>query len=131
MTDTEKLLWAARNGVKPPDFVVARARSSCGDAQQCCCAKKQPVKSCCSKEKCSNQCPKAKPHPAGPGGVLAWQEMRCRGLTASWLIALPTVDPGDTGVPLDTGGLTDPVCLRTPILFSSFREIDTPPPRVG
>ena len=127
MTDTEKLLWAARNGVKPPDFVVARARSSCGDAEKCCCAKKPATKGCCSKEKC----PKVKPQPSGPGGVLVWQEMRCRGLAASWLLALPTVSRDAAGVSIDAGGLTEPVCLRTPILFSSFREIDTPPPRLG
>lgn len=99
-SDQEKLRWAERNGVTPPDNLVARDSQS--DANIACSAKP----ACCSKRVSADASDSSATEYAGDNdsvkspratvGVLMWKAAECRGIQNLWtLLATIYVAPSD------------------------------------
>jgi hypothetical protein len=126
MTDQEKLAWAERNGVQPPDFVVLRQRARAGgnsvDARPACCCAKSPREEHTSRVQSVTRRVSRKV-------VLLSAVQRCRGLDAAFAFlssALTTVrahgwQPDDTFV--------GTVAVDTVMPCTSSLEPPDPPPR--
>lgn len=89
-TDVQKLEWAARNGVEPPEFLVDRvAEQQQRESQRLA---KQSISSCCAKKSAPKSCCSAKDSPACSHDdtkddlkiVLMWKAAECRGLKYMW-----------------------------------------------
>jgi len=102
-TQTQKLAWAKRNGVKPPAFVVAAARQEAGAIAKRapCCRARAAVgaeSACCSRRQYD------KPGTAdaasrGRRVVMLIQALRCRGIGVSIGLLPPSLRPA----PFDVG----------------------------
>lgn len=86
-TDEEKLAWAKREGVRPPDFLVARVSRAALEStastehSSCCC--------CCSSKDAKCVAPNADAVAANAGPpqpVLMWKAAQCRGLDHFWML---------------------------------------------
>lgn len=115
---TERLAWAAKNGVRPPEFALAEARAigldtavwdgapkvvnvsvAAAAAKPRCCAKKAavPTPSCCSSKSASGRtCCTSKGMPSSHSDdedrdVVGWRALACHGQSLNWLAAVPTL----------------------------------------
>jgi hypothetical protein len=133
-TNAEKLAWAKRHGVTPPEFVVAAARKEAGPH-----APGEPV-SCCAVESAARPagCCAGKSGTAGSEKTESWRlalvpsiaARKCQGLAQLWLIlsaAAPVARPVTCSIDLAVARATPPVADR---LLSCDFVPPTPPPRV-
>lgn len=97
-TQTEKLAWAAANGVTPPAFVVTAARAE-AELPPCC---RKRVASCCKKKSSCCQKPSEEREVArqmsatgnrSSKTVLLIDELRCQGVGVHWTMLPPCVVP--------------------------------------
>lgn len=144
MSTHEKLAWAKKNGVTPPDYVLAAAeaetqqaetRSCCDHAAEkptsCCSANQAPAaRTCCTataERKCST--------PRSPGNVdwvLGIHAQKCQGISTLWIVSgavlpppPPLKAPVDSAPPLWWSD--SPVCIWQTV----SRLPDVPPPQQG
>jgi hypothetical protein len=100
----ERIAWARRHGVRPPDFAIAQARAAGIELSLVAdtCNAKEPTAGCCAEEMLA-----AKPNCCADGHVavraeeatradeanhlVAWRALACRGLAMQWLAAVPTL----------------------------------------
>jgi hypothetical protein len=104
MSLEKKLAWAKQNGITPPPYVLAEARShgivDAPGKTKCCCCEVRPAASCCQSSPKDPDCNAG--HPAAPRGRLASQPadssillveaLRCHGIGDNWIgagICLP------------------------------------------
>jgi hypothetical protein len=115
----ERLVWARRHGVKPPEFAIAAAKAQgldvywLAEGRRCiafaprrsaCCAKSPAPRSCCHESPVVEENPAAhsccehdragtsvKPGPASAHHVVVWQALKCRGQSMNWLVAAPAL----------------------------------------
>lgn len=137
----ERLAWAARNGVAPPDFALAEAGRAGLDATgqrlvsakavhaavatESCCSKRQTCcdshsKSCCE----SHHGPKSE---AKSDYVVAWRALACHGQSLQWLAAVPTL----ISVELDCSHDLAPTAWLLPQashIASPLADAPNPPP---
>lgn len=151
MSMQEKLAWAAKHGVTPPDYVVAAAGEEDEDREpaSCCHASDKNHASCCSAERgqvarrcCSRDEPTsaaqlaAKPEREDAEGGFDWvlgiHAQKCQGLSIHWLTVgailpppAPIEAPRDSSPPLWWS--TSLVCIWQAI----FQRPDVPPPRLA
>lgn len=105
----ERLAWAARNGVIPPDFAIAEARRAGLDttgrplaaqlaahttAPQSCCishsgCKSTASSSCCSSHNDSNH--KHRNSEDKTDHLAGWRALACQGQSLGWLAAVPSL----------------------------------------
>lgn len=146
MTQEEKLAWARKNGVRPPQFVVeaaAREKLTAAQSLKGCCSQQAVEPSsgkCCSSRKktsCCDQIHQPADHLAGEskaqssiGWVLGIHALQCQGLATLWVstgavIAPPPVveAPQDCSPPQWCDGSADSQWTAI-----SMRP-DIPPPR--
>jgi len=115
-TLAERVAWARRHGVRPPEFALAKARAAgfivtwpadtSATSQQhgaCCEAPTRIVKvDCCQEELSSavstgissSYCEMADGEQSAPqsdDAIVAWRAMKCRGQSTNWLAAVPTL----------------------------------------
>lgn len=107
MSQGEKLAWAKRAGVTPPDYVVAAAgceaadelrasgagRGDQGEPAGCCVAEKRSCRSCCdrSHDKGEAATEAARAHRPGIRIVLLHAALKCRGLTMNVSLLPPSL----------------------------------------
>lgn len=91
-TDAQKIEWAERNGIKPPDFLVVRVKAQkdteAKSTLPACCAKarQQQVASAPEKLVSYNQPVQSSNAKATNGKlVLMWKAAECKGLKHLWL----------------------------------------------
>ncbi len=112
-TLAERLAWAEKNGVKPPDYALEAAKlagldaagrplaqksvhvvasfetkkptPSCCHAQASCCKSSTANRTCCS----SHDKPQPKADTANV--IVAWRAFACHGQSLNWLAAVPTL----------------------------------------
>lgn len=136
-TFTGRLAWARANGVRPPDFAIAKARAAGDDlswlddrnesqgqiachARSCCdrAAKDSAamvVHSCCS----TKQAPK----PVSEKTVGAWQALKCGGQSMNWLAAMRTL----LNVQIDFNvEIVPPIWLPPPTSDHAQGRVDLP-----
>jgi hypothetical protein len=103
-TLAERLAWARRNGVRPPDFALAQARAAgidlsllveaCDAGEQqdkCCAAKRSPEKAgCCTERQVATNANQFNGD-ADVNHIIGWRAMACRGQAIHWLAAVPTL----------------------------------------
>jgi hypothetical protein len=147
MTDSAKLAWAEREGVTPPDYVVAAARREAAEvrgAAECpapgsslaasgCCSE-EPSACCNAKQGCGPDADEVAPAPARDGGVAyvsLHAAMKCRGLTVTVSLLPPSL-------PVAAADYFPPVAERyEPRVGESFSYVPpflliaTPPPRTA
>lgn len=93
-TDEEKLQWAERNGVEPPDFLVDRSAAARASAcpppgATCCQCSGEPS----SEDSCAQQTEPAEASQVGTQRmVVLWIAAKCRGLEHLWMQILCTCD---------------------------------------
>jgi hypothetical protein len=119
-TFAERIAWARRNGVRPPDFAIAQARAAKFDlawigkhtrAKACdqlnCCDEKNviaestaPGRSCCSSRvkdaalQTTHSCcthKSAYKHESKHFNVIGFQALKCGGHSLDWLAAVPSL----------------------------------------
>jgi hypothetical protein len=107
-TLAERLEWAAKHGVRPPEFALADARDAGLDisrwdggskvvrvavaARSCCETKaKAASPSCCTKKTVANRTCCARE--SKPPQMIGWRALACHGQSLHWLAAVPTLIP--------------------------------------
>jgi hypothetical protein len=94
----ERLAWAQKHGVRPPEFALAEARRSgltfpCNPslAGTCnaCCKRSDRVASVHKVRPCCTQRDDLPSNDHSPGHVVAWQALKCKGHSLNWLAAVP------------------------------------------
>jgi hypothetical protein len=145
-TLAERLAWAAKNGVKPPEFALAAARDAGLDAggrplvarvvvakvvnahlaTKTCCRSKR---SCCSSH--SKSCCSSHNHPKQQNDktdfIIAWRALACHGQSLQWLAAVPSL----ITVELELSDHLAPVAWLGPHsseFASPLSDTPTPPP---
>lgn len=152
MSMQEKLAWARKNGVKPPDFVLAAADveaeghddndvGSCcspraGKQASCCSSRANgPRKACCSAGMIKHGEPdsvQGKPQNSAHDidWVLGIHAQKCHGLASLWISSGAVMPaPASLNVPVDS---TPPLWWSTPmvcVLQAVSKQPDVPPPR--
>lgn len=137
----QRLMWAAREGVRPPGQALAQALregldvsrwlgpAGAGEREQAslpaCCAKRR---SCCSASQpaCCNT---KKPSDDRPMGVSIVQAMACEGLVTQWLAMSATILP-EFVVADQTTMLVWTRPIPTLLLDGESTAPSPPPPRV-
>jgi hypothetical protein len=112
-TLAQRLAWATKNGVKPPDFALVAARAAGLDASgqpianvvtatfatKTCCHSKRACCTTNSKSCCSSHADRSKEREEKSNVIVAWRAMSCHGQSLNWLAAVPsliTVEPQRT-----------------------------------
>jgi len=143
-TPQERLAWAEKHGVKPPDYLVAAVQGKtsnrgCGHVRSCCAARAASSTEACSTSSCESTTsesttaePTSGPLPAEPrsnssadadtsSSPVVWISLiaaqRCRGSVPTWLnvpISLPATPPIG--------------CLERTLLVVPFVEVGLPSP---
>lgn len=119
-TQTEKLAWAKRNGVRPPAFVVAAAAVEAREAktQAATCGR------CCSK--CRQVAAMAKP--VGGRIVLLVSALRCKGISIGVSLMPPSLPPAVAPTEF-FADVQLAVPVEPPHLYlSPVYDVATPPP---
>jgi len=125
-TPQERLAWAEKHGVKPPDYLVAavqRETSSrgCTPGRSCCAAHAASSTEAHSTLTCESTAPEAGAETKSKSSQVVWVSLiaaqRCRGSAPTWLnvpISLPAVPP---------------ICrLDRSLLVVAFVEVGPPSP---
>ncbi len=142
-TLAERLAWAEKNGVKPPDFARADAREAGLDfrgrpivakvvtvaltAKSCCHAKRNCCKSSAKTKRCCSSHVESKPESESANFVVAYRALGCNGQSFNWLAAVPTL----ISVDLE---LTDQLALiawlgpHSSDVAGGVADVPTPPP---
>ncbi len=101
-SDSEKLEWARKHGVEPPEFLVARAsKAESGETEsvRSCCAKSKsaPKEACGGSVTCEQTVACDASSPDGIG-IIRWEDAaKCRGIQWIWsLLASALVDQTTT-----------------------------------
>ena len=148
----ERLEWAQRNGVRPPEFALAEARNRGLDTSNwdsaekvilfaaastltpSCCANKTAATtpSCCCKKAaaprtCCSSRSKAPTHGDENQGIVAWRALACRGQSLDWLAAVPTLIHIDFQL-ADQLPLVAWLGPHASATASGSAEVPTPPP---
>ena len=125
-THQEKLDWAEKNGVVPPEFVVEAAREERELAElPPCCQKRLAKASCCSKKKscCAKQ-------PASTTRtILLIGALRCRGLSSHWTLLPPCVVPPLSQLDQEPNPLSERIVVSDTIYSGIASSPDVPPPQ--
>jgi hypothetical protein len=146
MSMQEKLAWAKKNGVTPPDYVLVAAETETEkhEAGSCCSHSHEKPASCCSKHgsHSAKTCCSAKPtKDAGKSGspdsasgfdcVLGIHAQKCQGLSTLWVVSGAVLPPPPP--------LNAPVDSTPPLWWSDSmvcqwqnvsKQPDVPPPRL-
>ncbi len=145
-TLAERLVWAAKNGVIPPDFSLVEARNagldaagrplqvklvkvamrenSCCQTKRTCCDSTRSRSCCASNQTARNE---TKETAAATDFIIAFRALGCHGQSLHWLAAVPTL----IAVELD---LADQLpCLawlgpHSSDLEAGVSDVPTPPP---
>lgn len=153
-TDREKLAWAAKNGVTPPAFVVARAKAEgqskskarpaacclretiaqssqagCGGCSGDSCPSAPVVVAEITKPLCCGDRPKNEEPSSNAGRLSLADALKCQGLDSLTLFYAPILPPHSSSTLWDFPA-QDPLCIaavRCPLSWLS--PPDTPPPR--
>lgn len=132
-TNREKLAWAAKHGVTPPDYVFAAAeRERPATAVASCCSARRGT-SCCERASTCCDARTGKAEVSAPlvtvEFVLAVQARKCQGQAELWLamgaVALP---PASVTLTLDSPICGDAV-VSGPTLVGVTNSPESPPPR--
>ncbi len=96
----ERIAWARRHGVRPPEFAIAAARQARIDLSWLV----EPGKACCARElvasapKCCQAgngcCDRQEDHEHGQSKsesskVIGWKALNCQGHSSTWVAAVP------------------------------------------
>jgi hypothetical protein len=131
-TNREKLAWARRQGVEPPEDVVLAAQqeeTELASAAACCSTKRENVPPVC--EETPDDCcdvPELQPS-SRTDFVLLTQVRQCLGQAEWWLAAgaaVPLPAATEVDVPLEFCGT---LCMRSVRLATLFPTPATPPPK--
>lgn len=143
MSKAEKLAWAERNDVAPPDYLLAASDDAEQAEVHACCSRSREAddpparrevaeRGCCAPPAESD--PHEEPAAAEATPQFAWvygiQAQHCQGLATIWVVAgavLPPPPP--VAAPVD---LSPPIWLSPPRICrwqSVSRNPDVPPPR--
>ncbi len=155
MTMREKLAWARKNGVTPPDFVLAEAKreqeslaadSGCDSAQRSrrsCCTVAQgrgasggpSVRKCCSRKHAAEVVDLEHADPQRDrGGRMNWilgvHAQKCQGLATFWVAAGAVLSPPDS-IQLPAEPAPPAWCRIHWVCFwqTVSQRPDVPPPR--
>jgi hypothetical protein len=155
-TFSERLAWARRNGVRPPDFGIAKAKAARLDlswvkngsatfanrSNNCCEARAvQSSPTCCKTGNLVKQannthsCCSLESSPANdqaePTNVIAWQAFECNGHSFHWLAAVPTlfVNRVDFSIELPNNSILGPATSDRAITIAILPAVP-PPERV-
>ncbi len=116
-TLAERLAWAQKHGVRPPDFAITQAKAAGFDvswldkrgetrlanhSSNCCDrGKGSAARSCCEGPRevspikivhsCCSQPHEPRPENTRQSTVVGWQALKCGGLSMNWLAAVPTL----------------------------------------
>lgn len=96
-TFSERLAWARKHGVRPPDFAIAQARAAGIDVSRFATSKEAKLachsKSCCdaAPAKVVHSCCSPAKSTQSDRTVIAWQALKCSGHSMNWLAAVPTL----------------------------------------
>jgi hypothetical protein len=142
-TNVQKLAWASKHGVTPPQYVfAAAAKEKIVTSTRSCC--QLAAKSCCSNNSSCSETPRSEPQGNQTKAeeaeavqdkwsldfISAVQARRCQGQAEMWL-ALGAVAPPPAKIELD---LTQALCGHVANFTQSIAGISllpaTPPPRV-
>jgi hypothetical protein len=106
----ERMAWAREHGVRPPDFAIAEARRAridvawliqpAGNASCCARALVAQAQSCChAKHSCCADHHDEQPVKSQSSHVIGWKALNCKGHSADWIAAVPTLIPTGCGQP--------------------------------
>lgn len=133
-TASERLAWASKHGVTPPDYVQQLATQA-EPAQKSCCSSAKPAakanaaKSSCCASHAEHKCAQQR-HTEPDRGVSFLQAMRCRGLSANWIGMAPSVTTDQLECSISFGVIE--WLTSSPIVIPS-RDLapPIPPPRLA
>lgn len=140
-TNAQKLAWAKKHGVTPPDFVVAAAareakpvanccqttKSCCGSVKSCCSPAQPAAKSCCETKVAAEPATKS----AVPWNVVVVEDYRqCRGLAPLWLMLGHATDCTVRPLELPAPLAGEWLALSSDRAPRTIAAPDLPPPRV-
>lgn len=139
-TNAQKVVWAEKNGVKVPIFVVAATRREQASVAKPACCRDHAASGECESQLCSDNpaepctapscCEKKSPESSEPAGktVLLITALKCRGISVSigWLPpSLPPVRDALTEAIVDLGPLS---ADSAPRYAPPCYDVATPPP---
>jgi hypothetical protein len=149
----QRLEWAKKNGVRPPEFALVEARELGKDTSAwdgspksirltvaattmtpSCCSKKSALATrscCCKKAAATRTCCSSPSKTSSPEnedqGIVAWRALACRGQSLNWLAAVPSL----VHVDLQFADQL-PLCAwlgpHTSESASGVADVPTPPP---
>jgi len=124
-TPQQKLAWAKKHGVTPPDFVIAAAREA--ESVHSCCASSRPA--CChDAAKPAGSCCSTPAQPPRSKSVLLVAALKCRGISVSVSLLPPTVLPRPVRLAAPPLATSDAPPSSPNLYQSPTDEVATPPP---
>lgn len=140
-SNAQKVVWAEKNGVKVPIFVVAAARreQSAHAAKPACCNGQSAGGECeqqactetdepCDSPSCCEKKSHASSEESGGKIILLMTALKCRGISVSIGLLPPSVPPADLAVValvVDLGALPAEADVN---YLSPCHDVATPPP---
>lgn len=140
-TNSEKVAWAKRNGVSPPEFVLIAAknerqsRTSCCSSRtaktdtSCCDSKAPPRKSCCSKTTQTPQADKASSLVLVCAVVQIDSYRKCQGLGLLWQVLSAALECHLENPIQRSTEITGRLTILSDVFSSHAREPELPPPQ--
>jgi len=141
-TNSEKVAWAKRNGVSPPEFVLIAAkceqqpRKSCCSSRStkpvvsCCSSNAAPAKSCCSdSKKTASRHTVASKHEVVLKVVQIDSYRKCQGLGLLWQVLSEALECYLENPIQRSTEVTGRLRIVSDVSCSHSREPELPPPR--
>ncbi len=151
----ERIAWARKYGVRPPDFAIAQARAAGHDLRwlsqiggsnlaahqrDCCTAAGARAEiSCCEtrvavvpslqKRTCCSQKPSPSDDAKDSRKVVAWRALRCGGHSSHWLAAIPQHLRQHSNMSFDLPAAGWLPAYTAASAVSAFYEPAVPPPK--
>ena len=123
-TQQEKVAWARKHNVTPPDYVLAAAASELRlagrGARKCCCSKSKT---------CSPEPPANRPERLATADVVMFQALKCQGLGSHWVFVPLSVPPAEQIELLQLQPM-EGVATETLYYTSYCAPPTTPPPQL-
>lgn len=150
-TLAERMEWARKHGVRPPEQAIAEARAAGHDlawlgikSLPSCCnsVAEKPLPPCCQNRAASNCCNSAAGRcersgrsehssESGPDHVVVWRALACHGQSPDWLAATPALIPKRPTI----SHVSPLVAWLGPAKSESagphFRSPEVPPPEIA
>jgi hypothetical protein len=121
----EKLAWARKQGVTPPDYVLDQARDQGIDFEQEVASSAEPACDCCSKDNSKKQVHDTE---RGLVYVVSLRALKCQGQDG-WMLLASTMMPVTIFEVECTGGCCETLSLEQVFLLNICLVLDHPPPR--